>query len=165
MGPAERRVQAQRRLMKMVTSSNFDWDQKNFYTAYDGELASLILALGLARRAPVDTNFFWILNDSQTALEDITNPPTPKSGQHTRSLILRELHRLLERRPSATVAFIWCAKAGEIEGLVKVDELAKQAAHLTSQSELPVSFSALTHLIRQRSTTTPPPSNINPSSL
>lgn len=58
-----------------------------FYTAYDGELLGLLLALGVARRAPMPTAHFWILSDSQTDIRDITNPTSVKTGQHIRHLI------------------------------------------------------------------------------
>lgn len=136
-----------------------------FYTAYDGELISLLLALGLVRKAPSTTNFFWVLNDSQTAIRDITTPPPLKSGLHIRLLIHKEIRRLLHHRPLATLAFIWCAKAGEVEGQVKADALAKQAAGLPLTSELPVSHAALSQLIRKQFRERPTPPTLEPAKL
>lgn len=123
--------------------------KQDHYTAYDGELTSFLLALGLARHAPTDTNFIWILNDSQTAIKDITNTPSPKSGQHIRSLIIKEICRLLDRRPGLTIALLWCAK-GEVADHTKVDALAKAATQLPTASDLPVSYAALQSLIKKQ---------------
>lgn len=138
---------------------------QEFYTAYNGELTSLLLALGLARQAPPSTNFFWFLNDSQTAIRDVTSPPPLKSGLHIRCLIHQEMDHLLRRRPAAKLALIWCAKAGDIEGQMEADSLTKQATSLHSASELPISHAALTQLIRQRFKDYPAPSALEPATL
>lgn len=65
----------------------------------------------------------------------------------------------------ATLAIVWCAKAGKIEGQVRADDLARQATSLPSTSELPVSHTALTQLIRKQYRERPTLSAIEPSRL
>lgn len=136
-----------------------------FYTAHDGELASVLLALLLARDAPQDTSFVWILNDNQTVINEITDPPPPKTGQHLRQLIARELHRLLDRLPNATVAFIWCAKGSGLEAHSAVDTLAKETTKLATVSDLPISHPALQAQIRLQERRRPTPDEVDPAIL
>lgn len=118
-----------------------------FYTAYDGELLGLLLALGVARRAPASTAHIWVLSDSQTAIRDITNPTSEKTGQHLRHLIRKEISRLLSTRPDTNIAFIWSAKGNDIPGHAAADQMAKTAATCTAHADLPVSYGALTSAI------------------
>lgn len=138
---------------------------QNHFTAYDGELVSILLGLGLARAAPGTTQYIWILNDSQTAIRDITNPPPLKSGQHIRYLISKELKRLLTQYPDATVAFIWCAKGSGVEGHEKADALAKAASKLTSFSHLPVSYKAIQRQVKELETMRPGQHDTDPAVL
>lgn len=127
--------------------------ERNHYTEYDGELLSFLLALGLARDAPSSTRFIWIQNDCQTAIRDITDAPSPKSGQNIRTLINREIRRLLAHCPELSIALLWCTKGGTAESHAEVDVLAKAAAHLHTTSHLPVSYAALQRLIKTQETT------------
>lgn len=127
------------------------------FTAYDGKLASVMLALGLARAAAPDTKFIWILNKSQTFIRNVTSHLSSKSGQHLQHLIAKETRRLLTQLPDASIACIWCAKGAEMENHVKA------ATKLMTSSELPISHNAIQQIIRKRER--PTPSNTNPTTL
>lgn len=139
-------------------------DQEH-YTAYDGELTSVLLALGMARAAPLNTRFIWILNDSQTVIKDVTEPPPLKSGQHLRQLISKEINRLLRHNPLTNIALIWCAKGSDIKDHKTADSLAKAATQLPTASQLPFSYKAIQRQIRERERNRPEASAADPAEL
>lgn len=124
--------------------------EKDFFTAYDGKLTSFLLALGLARAAPPETRFIWILNNIQTSIKEPTDPPPPKSCQHIRHLIGRELQHLLTNCPTATIVVIWCAKGGDNSPRSQVDTLAKAATLLRTSSGLLTSYKALQVMFKEQ---------------
>lgn len=98
---------------------------------YQAELTGIDLAVTSAKRSvPVQTDLFWFFTDNQTIIRDLTETSKVKPGMTTCARIRRALTGLLDSRPGAKVALVWCPSKKGIGPMIEVDAAAKEAVHL-----------------------------------
>lgn len=106
-------------------------------TPYQAELVGIELAVANAiTTSPQDTNLFWFFTNNQTLIRDLTETARIKPGMAARARIRRLLRQLINRRPDAKAAMIWCPSKKDIQSMSRVDEAAKKAALLPQRLPL-----------------------------
>lgn len=100
------------------------------------------------------TYFFWFLTDNQTVIRDFPEHPKENPGMIICARISRALEALIQTRPGAKVALIWCPFKKTVERMKRVDVAAKEAVHLWQLISIPPNPTAPTNRIKTQLTDT-----------